>query len=170
MRFFLAAAFALAAASSLPAQTPTPTAPPQTVTPPTGTAVATPDLTYALPIAGNWTFAATPDGSAATFLSPAAMPQLAIRCSRATRRVSISRAGTVAVPFLNLWTSTLTRSVPASFDPATARITIQLAANDPLLDALAFTRGRFAVYVSGSPALVLPAWPEVIRVIEDCRS
>jgi len=160
MRFFLAAAFALAAASSLPAQTPTPA---PATTPP-------PDLTYALPVAGNWTFAATSDGSAATFLSPSAMPQLAIRCSRATRRVSISRAGTVAVPFLNLWTSTLTRSVPASFDPATARITIQLAANDPLLDALAFTRGRFAVYVSGSPALVLPAWPEVIRVIEDCRS
>ncbi len=160
MRFFLAAAFALAAASSLPAQTPTPApAPP-----------ADPDLTYALPVAGNWTFAATSDGSAATFLSPSAMPQLAIRCSRATRRVSISRAGTAAVPFLNLWTSTLTRSVPASFDPATARITIQLAAYDPLLDALAFTRGRFAVYVSGSPALVLPAWPEVFRVIEDCRA
>jgi hypothetical protein len=168
MRLFLAAAFALAAASSLPAQTPTAT--PPTVPPPTAAITPPPDLTYALPIAGNWTFAATSDGSAATFLSPSAMPQLAIRCSRVTRRVSISRAGTVAVPFLNLWTSTLTRSVPASFDPATARITIQLAANDPLLDALAFTRGRFAVYVSGSPALVLPAWPEVIRVIEDCRS
>ncbi|MFL6861319.1 MAG: hypothetical protein ACJ8EV_10965 [Sphingomicrobium sp.] len=138
---------------------------PQTVTPPTA-----PDLTYALPMAGYWTFAPTSDGSAATFLSPSAMPQLAIRCSRATRRVSISRAATGAAPFLYVWTSSLTRGVPASFDPATARLTIQLAAYDPLLDALAFARGRFAVYVAGSPALVLPAWPEVVRVIEDCRN
>jgi hypothetical protein len=164
MRLSFAAAFALAAASSLPAQSPAPTPAPAAPQP------AAPDLTTAVPIAGNWTFAPTSDGSTATFLSPAAMPQLVVRCSRATRRVSISRAATGAAPFLNVATSTLTRSVPASFDPATARLTIQLAVTDPLLDALAFTRGRFAVYVTGSPALVLPAWPELVRVIEDCRS
>ena len=159
MRMFLAAAFALAVASSLSAQTTTPA-----VTPP-----ATPDFTYAIPIAGSWTFAPAPDGSTATFLNASAMPQLTIRCSRATRRVSIAKPGSVAMPFLNVWTSSMTRSVPASFDPATARITIQLPAYDPLLDALAFSRGRLAIYVADKPALVLPAWPEVARVVEDCR-
>jgi len=49
-------------------------------------------------------------------------------------------------------------------------ISIQLAAYDPLLDALAFSRARFAVVAAGSPPLVLPAWPEIARVIEDCRA
>jgi hypothetical protein len=159
MKLFVAAALALAAASSLPAQTTV-----QTVAP-----LATPDFTYAIPLAGRWSYAPAPDGAAATFLNASALPQLTIRCVRASRRVSLSRAASGAVPFLTVWTSSTTRSVPASFDPATARITIQLGAFDPLLDALAFTRGRFAVYVAGSPALVLPVAPEVARVIEDCR-
>ena len=159
MKILIAAAFAQAAASSLPAQTTTQTAAP----------VAAPDFTYAIPIAGSWTFTPASDGGAATFLNASAMPQLTIRCSRATRRVSIAKPGSVAVPFLNVWTSSMTRSLPASFDPATARQTIQVPAYDPLLDALAFTHGRLAVYVANQPALVLPAWPEVARVVEDCR-
>ena len=39
---------------------------------------------------------------------------------------------------------------------------------DSLLDAMAFSRGRF-VLQSGTLDLVLPPWPEVARVIEDCR-
>ena len=39
----------------------------------------------------------------------------------------------------------------------------------PLLDAMAITRGRFAVEVEGEPGLYVPAWAEVTRVIEDCR-
>jgi hypothetical protein len=40
---------------------------------------------------------------------------------------------------------------------------------DALLDSIAFSRGRFAVSASGTPALVLPAGPEIGRVVEDCR-
>ena len=155
MKFAAAAAFAAMSASSLSAQTVAP-------------APAVPDFTYAIPLAGTWAYAST--GGGATFLSASAMPQLTIRCDRTTRRVFISKPATAAVPFLNVWTGSAARGVPASFDPATARLTIQLAATDPLLDALAFSHGRFAVYVPGSPALVLPAWPEVARVIEDCRA
>jgi hypothetical protein len=155
MRFLLVAALAQAAASPLPAPTTTPAAPP--------------DFTYAIPISGNWTFTTASDGSAATFVNASAMPQLTIRCSRATRRVSIAKPGSVAVPFLYVWTSTMTRTLPASFDPATARQTIQVPAYDPLLDALVFSRGRVAVYIADKPALVVPAWPEIARVVEDCR-
>jgi hypothetical protein len=63
----------------------------------------------------------------------------------------------------------MTRTLPASFDPATARQTIQVPAYDPLLDALVFSRGRVAVYIADKPALVVPAWPEIARVVEDCR-
>jgi len=130
---------------------------------------AAPDFTYAIPLTGSWTFAPAADGSAATYLNASAMPQLTVRCTRATRRVSISKPASVAVPFLNVWTSSMTRSVPASFDPAIARVTIQIPAYDPLLDALAFSHGRLAIYVADKPALVVPALPEVARVIEDCR-
>jgi hypothetical protein len=153
MRLAVAAAIAAFSASSLSAQT---AAPPAT------------DFTYAIPLAGSWTYTAA--GGEATFLNASAMPQFTIRCDRTTRRISMSKPATVAVPFLYVWTSSGTRGLPASFDPATRRVTIQLAAYDPLLDALAFSRGRLAVYVAESPALVLPAWPEVARVIEDCRA
>jgi len=47
--------------------------------------------------------------------------------------------------------------------------TVSLAANDPLLDAIAFARGRFVVEVAGLAPLILPSRPEVSRVVEDCR-
>jgi hypothetical protein len=45
----------------------------------------------------------------------------------------------------------------------------QLPVSDPLLDQMAFSRGRFLVTIEGGPSLVVPAWPEVGHVIEDCR-
>ena len=48
-------------------------------------------------------------------------------------------------------------------------LVVELPANDPLLDAMAITRGRFAIEPTGAPGLYIPAWAEVTRVIEDCR-
>jgi len=48
-------------------------------------------------------------------------------------------------------------------------VSVVLTARDPLLDAMAFSRGRFAVEVAGQPSLYVPSWTEVSRVIEDCR-
>lgn len=45
---------------------------------------------------------------------------------------------------------------------------LRLPATDPLLDQIAYTRGRFMVSAGGTE-LILPAWPEVQRVVEDCR-
>ena len=70
---------------------------------------------------------------------------------------------------MNVWTSSLTRSVPASFNPATMRLTIELAAFDPLLDAIASSRGRVGFSVGAQPALVVPPWAEAARLFEDCR-
>ena len=153
MRFSLAAALALLTGSSLPAQT----------------NQNTPDLATAAPIAGNWTYVATADGSEATFSNSSNFPQLWVHCRRAARRVSIAKAAAVAAPQISVWTSALARSVAASFNPATGRLTIDLDANDPLLDALSNSRGRIAFTVASEPALVVPAWAEPARVVEDCR-
>lgn len=150
----ISAAFALAAASSLHAQG----------------APAIPDLGSAAPIAGSWSYAATADGSQASFTGAAGHVQLTIRCVRATRRVSIWKAASAPAASLSVWTSSQARSVPASFDAATARVGAELAAHDPLLDSLASSRGRIGFATPGAAALVLPAWGEVARVVEDCRA
>ena len=128
------------------------------------------DLSNATPIAGAWRYAAVTGGSEASFANASALPQLVIRCTRVTRRVSIAKPASGAAPFLAVWTDTAARSLPASFNPQTARLTADLAAYDPLLDALAFSRGRIGITVAGAPSLVVPAYPEIARVIEDCRS
>jgi hypothetical protein len=156
MKFPAIAALALISAASIQAQTP----PPTTQT----------NFTYASPIGGSWAYAATSDGSEATFLNAASQSQLIVHCARATRRVSIAKPAAAAAPFLLIWTTTQTRNAPASFNSATARLTADFAAFDPLLDALSFSRGRIAFSVTGTPPLVLPPWPEIARVVEDCRS
>jgi len=151
MRFLIVVGFAAAVATPLRAQ-------------------SGPDLSTAVPIAGSWSYAAVGDGSEALFASLGGAPQLWIHCTRATRRVSIAKAAAAAAPFLNVWTSAQARSVPASFNPATGRLTVQLDAYDGLLDGIANSRGRIGFTVATQPSLVLPAWPETARVIEDCRA
>lgn len=166
MKLAFAAAFALTVASSLHAQT---VATPPSSAPTTAPAAAV-DIGTAAPADGRWTYSTVPGGSEVTFTNAAAQLQLTIRCARPTRQVTVSKPATGAAPFIFLWTSGLTRNVPASFNPATGRISATLSAFDALLDAVAFTRGRMAVSVSGQPTLVLPAWSEPARVIEDCRT
>jgi hypothetical protein len=44
-----------------------------------------------------------------------------------------------------------------------------LPAADPLFDQMAFSRGRIFVEAEGARALIVPAWPEIARVVEECR-
>ncbi|GAA3908911.1 hypothetical protein GCM10022276_28990 [Sphingomonas limnosediminicola] len=153
-----AAALALtAAATSLNAQTAT-------------TMTTTVDYSIATPIQGNWSYAPVTGGSEATFSNVANQMQLSVRCTVAARSVTISRPATGAAPFLFVWTSTQSRNLPASFQPATARLTANLSAYDQLLDAIAFSRGRFAIGIGAQAAIIFPAWAEVARVVEDCRA
>jgi hypothetical protein len=53
--------------------------------------------------------------------------------------------------------------------PGASGVTVTLPARAPVLDAMAYSRGRFVVEVAGLTPSYLPAWPEVARVVEDCR-
>jgi hypothetical protein len=160
MQFAIAAALALAAQTS-PAPTPPPSAP---VAAPVQTSVE-----YSMPIAGNWVYAPAADGSEATFSNESGQAQITIRCTRSTRRVAFLKAATAASPTLWVWTSSQTRSLPATFDAATSRVSADIVAYDPLLDAIASSRGRVGFRASEPQALVVPPWGDVGRVIEDCR-
>ena len=58
----------------------------------------------------------------------------------------------------------------ASSNATPAYLSAELSPADRQLDALAYSRGRFLVSVKGTADLAVPAWPELSRVVEDCRS
>ena len=119
--------------------------------------------------AGTWSYQAIAGGSQARFVDTTGTGRLAIQCNKATRRVTISRTSTTAANAMQVWTDSATRALAARYEANGYRISADLAANDRLLDAIAFSRGRFAIIVAGMETLVVPAWPEPARVVEDCR-
>lgn len=96
---------------------------------------------------------------------------LVLSCNREAGSITLMRPGTASGPVpVTIQTSTATRTLSASPEAGPPPvITLSLAARDGLLDAMAFSRGRFAVEVAGLPTLYVPSWTEVSRVIEDCR-
>ena len=98
-----------------------------------------------------------------------ASPARAESCTRATRRVTISRPAAAAAPFVSVWTSSKTRSVPATFNPATGRLTRSWLPTIRCSMRSRSSRGRIAFGVPGAPPLVRAAVGGDARVIEDCR-
>lgn len=118
---------------------------------------------------GTWTYARDDRGSAASFGPPGSDALAVLRCDLANRRLFLSRAGVATAP-LTVRTSSVTRALPTGATGGTPPYAAAvLTATDPLLDAIAFSRGRFMLEQAGAPALALPAWAEIGRVIEDCR-
>ena len=135
---------------------------------PEGTPVAS-NLEYSAPIEGSWAYSPTSGGSEATFSNAAGAPQMTIRCTRANRRIALMKAASSASPTMWVWTSSQQKNLAATYDASAGRVSAELGAYDPLLDAIASSRGRIGFSTSGVAALILPPWSEVGRVIEDCR-
>jgi len=127
------------------------------------------DFTTTAVARGSWAYQAVPGGSEARFVDASGTARLVLHCTKATRRVSISHTSSVPAASLFVWTSSASRNLQARFEPNAMRVTAELPAHDPLLDAIAFSRGRLAVTMAGGLPLVTPAWPEAARTIEDCR-
>jgi hypothetical protein len=117
---------------------------------------------------GDWSY----EAGSAHFGEPTATI-LAISCSGGT--LKITRAGgTGSQISMVIHAEAMSRSISvpvvATDDGrGTWSISAALSASDPLLDAMAFSKGRFAVEVPGLPTLYIPSYPEVTRVVEDCR-
>lgn len=121
---------------------------------------------------GDWRYRPEQGGSVALFGPSAGEAALSIRCEIASRHIRIARSGTLA-PGNGQMTIRSTFGVvqwPAgNGSGAIPHVVAIRSAGDAALDQIAFSRGRFAVEVPGLAPLVVPAWPEVARVIEDCR-
>lgn len=118
---------------------------------------------------GDWSYAPDARGSTARFGTASGVAELLLRCDRATRQVTLARRqGVGASPALTIRTSSTVRAVPVQAT-AEGQVAAVLPGNDPLLDAMGFSRGRFVVQQAGGSNLVVPAWAEILRVAEDCR-
>ncbi len=125
--------------------------------------------------AGNWVWSARATGSEARFGVAGQPPIAHLQCDRASGVVRIvlpvDRALAMAARPATITTSTSSGTViaePLTIDGLPGQA-ITLPVNSRLLDAMAFSRGRFRVEMTGIAPVVLPSWSEVGRVVEDCR-
>ncbi|HEY6916520.1 MAG TPA: hypothetical protein VI381_02665 [Allosphingosinicella sp.] len=119
---------------------------------------------------GNWYYNDEGQVSSALFGPPASEAAFIVRCDKAQGRITLLREGATSGQTMTIRTSFTARNLPVSVQAEPlSYIWVALDAGDPLLDSIAFSRGRFTVEVPGTPMLVIPAWPEPARVVEDCR-
>jgi hypothetical protein len=164
--FTRAAPFALAlilAGCSTPAPPPKPAAPKPAPLPPKPPVARPPapatDWRDIPQTPGSWAYSRDASGTAATFTETGGVADFILHCNLAQRTVTLSRPGATGAVTLT-----------TSYSPMTwPSLPVSLVATDPFLDKIAFTRGRFTVESAGTVKLVLPAWAEPARVIEDCR-
>ncbi|WP_353228066.1 hypothetical protein [Novosphingobium sp.] len=132
---------------------------------------------------GDWLWQPHPTGDEARYGLPGAMPVAVLRCDRATGVIRIALpidpAQTATMPATmptglrsaTITTSTTTGAVeaePLSID-GMPTLAITLPAGHRLWDAMAFSRGRVRITIAGTAPVVLPAWSQIGRVVEDCR-
>lgn len=120
---------------------------------------------------GRWTYENRGSLSLAVFTEPGRGAVMAIQCRAPSGEIWLVMAGqAVASPTMQVRTETTTRAIAAQLNVSDrSNVTAALNGRDPLLDAMALSKGRFAVETEGLPPLILPSWAEVTRVIEDCR-
>lgn len=114
---------------------------------------------------GDWSYRPNPATPEATFRSEGVV-SFTVSCERG-RSVRLRWVGAQAQA-IAIRTSYGERQLRVS-EVHINMVIVDLPPSDPLLEQIAFSRGRFLVQADGAQALILPAWPEPARVIEDCR-
>lgn len=120
---------------------------------------------------GAWGYENRGSLTLAVFTTPTRGTAFAIQCLQPSRQIALIMAGqSVASPTMQVRTETTSRAIAARLSVGElSNVAASLPGDDPLLDAMALSKGRFAVETEGLPPLILPSWAEVTRVIEDCR-
>ena len=122
------------------------------------------------PAAGVWTYTRDGRGSIARFGQTGSDALFTIRCDATGARIFVSHPGSTAARITLRSTNGAKAydALPTSGIPP--YVAAELAARDPQLDAMAFSRGRILIGLDGAGDLILPIWPEFTRVVEDCRA
>ena len=119
---------------------------------------------------GNWTYRRDGRTSVAQFGTPGRNATVNFRCDAQSRRVTLSREASAPGTRMVIRTSSMTKTMAATASDANpAYLAADIAASDPILDAMAFSRGRVLVEMEGQQPVILPSWAEITRIVEDCR-
>ncbi len=119
---------------------------------------------------GDWVYRQDDRGSIALFGPAGSDAIVTVRCDRQRQRLYLSRAGNGTDAVMLVRASSMRKEYRAGNTGANPPyLATEIMPNDPMLDAIASTRGRIAIEVSGQAAIAIPLWSEFPRVIEDCR-
>ena len=116
---------------------------------------------------GAWNLLNSGSAQRLAFQQTGQAAPFALQCSGGITRVTadVPVGSTMIVA-----TETATRTFALNqADAETGRAFTELSTRDPFLDAIAFSRGRFAVAVTGQSNVYLPARPAITRFLEECR-
>ncbi len=122
---------------------------------------------------GDWTYRPDSQGGVALFGRSQASADLVVGCDRAKERIILSRYGLMPsgqVAQMTVRATDASRSYPAQANALLpGYISTELAAKDPQLDAMVHSRGAFLISLTGTEDLIVPAWAEFARIVEECR-
>jgi hypothetical protein len=118
---------------------------------------------------GDWVYRQDERGSIALFGVSGANALVTLRCDRARRTIFFAREGqgTGAIVIRSSSAMKEFAGTPAGGTPP--YIATEIAPGDPILDAMALSRGRIAINVAGQRSIAIPSWAEITRIVEDCR-
>ena len=117
-----------------------------------------------------WTYRRDERGSIALYGAVGKDALVMLRCDKARGRIYMSRAANIGGSMM-VRTSSTSKAIPTG--PSGTQpiyVASELAVNDALLDAMAFSRGRIALEPAGAQNIAIPVWSEIGRVVEDCRA
>jgi hypothetical protein len=119
---------------------------------------------------GAWTYARDDRGSVAQYTAKDKAALVILRCDKGRSRIYLVRAATTAGT-ITVRTSSVSKTLPAHITGTKPTYAVtDLVFADPILDAMAFSRGRIAVELPDTQNIAIPVWSEIGRVVEDCRA
>jgi len=115
---------------------------------------------------GGWVYHRTASNarSRATF-GPRGAPLFEIACTN-QGNIALFRHGATAGAITVRTSATLKQMTGNAL---AAGLSVAVPEDDAILDAMAFSRGRYAIEAPRVATIIVPAWPELARVVEDCR-
>ncbi len=121
---------------------------------------------------GDWVYRQDDRGSIALFGTMGQDALVTLRCDRARGRLYLARAaeGITSAGQITIRSSSTRRELAVlPTGGNNAYRAAEILPNDPVLDAIVYTRGRIAIETSGQQPIAIPVWSEIPRVVEDCR-